>query len=146
MADSTKKVEEKPIEDEGEDEPEDDNSQIQNNNFLEGDVSSPFDKAESAKSDEETIASKVAPEKIQTAEPSKAAPEKKQLDEEIIKQSSTAQQKVINACFGQKGLVKHMNRITDPNLYYLFLKSGVAQWHIYESISAMTRVTGLSKK
>ena len=56
-----KKNEPKPIEEEGEEE-EEDGSQIQNDNFLEGEVSSPFAKAASS-SEEEIEPSKIAPEK-----------------------------------------------------------------------------------
>ena len=82
-----KKNEPKPIEEEGEEE-EEDGSQIQNDNFLEGEVSSPFAKAASS-SEEEIEPSKIAPEKQ----------EKKQLDEAILKQSSSAQKKVIKRLF-----------------------------------------------
>jgi len=82
-----KKNEPKPIEEEGEEE-EIDGSQIKNDNFLEGEVSSPFAKAASS-SEEEIEPSKIAPEKQ----------EKKQLDEAILKQSSSGQKKIIRKLF-----------------------------------------------
>ena len=81
---------------------EEEDSSIQTDNLLEGDVFSPF-AAESIESDEEEIAG-----------PSKLVPKK--LDEAIIKQTSSAQKRVIKNYFRQKILGNHMNQMHDRNL------------------------------
>ena len=103
MADTTKKKNEKPIEEEGEEVEKEDDS-IQNNKFLEGEVSSPFAEAESVDSAEDT------------AESSKVVPEKKQLDEAIVKQTSSTQKRVIKNYSRQRILVNHMAQMPAQNL------------------------------
>ena len=126
-----KKNEPKPIEEEGEEE-EIDGSQIKNDNFLEGEVSSPFAKAASS-SEEEIEPSKIAPEKQ----------EKKQLDEAILKQSSSGQKKIIRKLFQTDSFGKayDSNARSKPVMFIPEKGDPIA----YESMSAMTRVTGLSK-
>lgn len=99
--------------------------------MLEGDVSSPFAEAEAAESSEEEIAS------------TKVAPERKQLDETIMKQSSLAQKKVIKRLFQTESFDKayKQNARSKPVLFVPDKGDPVA----YESMSAMPRVTGSSK-
>jgi hypothetical protein len=99
-------------------------------------VSSPFAEAEaeSVESSEEEI------------EPAKVAPvkqERKQLDETIMKQSSSAQKKVIKRLFQTEsyGKAYKQNTRSKPVLFVPEKGDPIA----YESMSAMTRVTGLSK-
>ena len=135
MADTSKKKEEKPIveKEEEEEEVEEDTSQIQNN-MLEGDVSSPFAEAESVGSieeEEEDIPSKVAKQ------------ETKQIDETIMKQSTSGQKRIIKRLFQTDSFGKAYgsNARSKPVLFVPEKGNPVA----YESMSAMTRVTGLSK-
>jgi hypothetical protein len=124
-----KKKEEKPIVEEGEEEEE----EVQNN-MLEGEVSSPFAKALGSDSEEES-------EEV-TTEPSKVV-HKKSLDEAIMKQSTSGQKKVIQRLFQTESFGKSYgsNARSKPIMFIPEKGSPVA----YESMSAMTRVTGLSK-
>ena len=109
---TTKKKEEKPIvEKEEEEEVEEDTSQIQNN-ILEGDVSSPFAEAGSVGSSEEE---EIASSKV-------AKQERKQLDEAIMKQTSSTQKRVIKNYSKRIHLVNYISKTQDPSQCCLFLK------------------------
>jgi hypothetical protein len=126
--DDVKKIEpKKAIEEEGEEVEKEDNTET--DNFLKGEVSSPFEKA--AESSEEE------------PEPSKVAPEKKKLDETIMKQTSSGQKKVITRLFQTEsyGKAYKQNARSKPVMFIPDKGDPVA----YESMSAMVRVTGLSK-
>ena len=108
---------------------EEEDSSIQIDNLLEGDVSSPF-AAESVESDEEDIAG-----------PSKVVPKKP--DEAIMKQTSSAQKRVIKKLFQTEffGKSYDSNARSKPIIFIPEKGDPIA----YQSMSAMTRVTGLSK-
>ena len=103
---------------------------------MESDVFSTFYKAESAESSEEKVTSKVAPVKQE-------ASEKKQLDEAVMKQSSSAQKKIIKRIFQTDSFGKayNTNARSKPVLFVPDKRDSV----VYKSISAMRRVSGLSK-
>lgn len=125
MAD-TKKKEPTPI---VEEEEEEEAEEVQNDNLLKGEVSSPFQKeAESSEEESNTESSK--------------APEKK-LDENLMKQSSSGQKKVMKRLFQTDGFGKayKQNARSKPVMFIPDNGNPIA----YESMSAMTRVTGLSK-
>ena len=135
MADSTKKIEDKAIMEEGEEKQQQqyDSSQIQYNNFLKGNISSSFvDEAVSAESNEE-----------ENAEPSKVPEKKLALDEEIMKSSSSAQKKAIKRLFQTNSFGKSYdsNARSKPLIFVPKKGDPIA----YQSMSAMTRVNGLSK-
>jgi hypothetical protein len=133
MADVKKDEPKAIVEKEVEKEVEEDTSQIQNN-MLEGDVSSPFAEAEfvgSIEEEEEEIPSKVVKQ------------ERKQIDEAIMKQSSSGQKRIIKRLFQTDSFGKAYgsNARSKPVMFVTDKGNPVA----YESMSAMTRVTGLSK-
>ena len=97
-------------------------------------MSSPFVKA--AASSEEEMASKVAPLKQETSEI-------KEIYETIIKNSSSGQKTIIRTLFQTENFGKayKQNARSKPVLFVPEKGKPIA----YESISAMARVTGLSK-
>lgn len=124
------KIEEKAIKkEEGEEVEEEEDSSIKTDNLLEGDVSSPF-AAESVESDEKEIAG-----------PSKVVPQK--LDEAIMKQTSSSQKRAIKNLFQTENFGKSYdsNARLKPIIFIPEKGDPIA----YQSMSAMTRVAGLSK-
>ncbi len=134
MAD-VKKKEEKPIEEEGEEEEE----EVQNDNLLKGEVSSPFAEALGSDSEEESEEDTSESSKV----PEKKLDEIKKLDSRILQQSSSGQKKVIKRLFQTDGFGKayKQNARSKPVMFIPDQGDPIA----YESMSAMTRVTGLSK-
>ena len=85
---------------------------------MKGDDPSPFVEAESAESDEEKNASKVAPVEQE-------ASEKKQLDEAIMKQSSSGQKKLLKYYSKLIPLGRHIKQTRAQSLYYLYQTQGI---------------------